>query len=123
MELKRWLIRGALVGLIVLGIGGRLLMRVVAHIEHRPLFVLTTEGTLTVVFAGTVAGLFAGFIYYVARRFLRQPWLRTAVFVAICELVTWRGVHGTLPVVKVMFMSLALVYLVIIDTMGRRVHT
>ena len=123
MELKRWLIRGALVGLIVLGIGGRLLMRVVAHIEHRPLFVLTTEGTLTVIFAGTVAGLFAGFIYCVTRRFLRQPWLRTAVFVAICELVTWRGVHGTLPVVKVMFMSLALVYLVIIDTMGRRVHT
>lgn len=123
MELKRWLTRGALVGLIVLGIGGRLLMRVVAHMEHRPLFVLTTEGTLTVVFAGTVAGLFAGFIYYLARRFLHQPWLRTAVFVVICELVTWRGVHGTLPVVKVMFMSLALLYLVIIDTMGRRVHT
>ena len=123
MELKRWLIRGALVGLIVLGIGGRLLMRVVAHMEHRPLFVFTTEGTLTVVFAGTVAGLFAGFIYYLTRRFLHQPWLRTAVFIVICELVTWRGVHGTLPVVKAMFMSLALIYLVIIDTMGRRVHT
>jgi len=123
MELKRWLIRGALVGLIVLGIGGRLLMRVVAHMEHRPLFVLTTEGTLTVVFAGTVAGLFGGLIYFLTRRFLHQPWLRTLVFVVICELVTWRGVHGTLPRVQAMFMALALVYLVIIDTMGRRVHT
>jgi hypothetical protein len=123
MELKRWLIRGALVGLIVLGIGGRLLMRVVAHMEHRPLFVLTVEGTLTVVLAGTVAGLFAGLIYYLARRFLRQAWLRTLAFGVICELVTWRGVHATLPVTQVMFMSLALVYLVIIDTMGRRVHT
>jgi hypothetical protein len=37
MQLKRWLVRGALVGLIVLGIGGRLLMRLVAHIEHRTL--------------------------------------------------------------------------------------
>lgn len=31
MELRSWLIRGTLVGLVVLGIGGRLLMRVIAH--------------------------------------------------------------------------------------------
>jgi hypothetical protein len=122
-ELKYWLIRGALVGLVVLGIGGRLLMRVIAHMEHRPLFVFTAQGTLTVVFAGTVAGLFAGFIYYLVRRFLRQPWLRTIVFVVICELVTWRGVHGLLPVPQLMFMTLALIYLGIIDTLGRRVHS
>ena len=120
MELRTWLIRGALVGLVVLGIGGRLLMRVVAHMEHRPVFLFTVEGTLTVVFAGTVAGLFAGFIYYLTRRFLRQPWLRTVVFVVICQLVTWRGVHGQLPVPQLMFMGLSLVYLAIVDTMGRR---
>jgi hypothetical protein len=123
MELKRWLVRGALVGLIVLGIGGRLVMRLVAHLEHRDLFVFTPRGTLTVVLAGTAAGLVAGLIYYLTRRFLHQPWLRTLVFVAICELVVWRGVHGTLPRVQVCFMALALVYLLIIDTMGRRVHT
>lgn len=122
-ELKYWLIRGALVGLVVLGIGGRLLMRVIAHMEHRPLLVFTLQGTLTVVFAGTVAGLFAGLIYYLVRRFLHQPWLRTAVFIVICELVTWRGVHGLLPVPQLMFMTLALIYLCIIDTMGRRVHS
>ena len=120
MELRTWLIRGALVGLVVLGIGGRLLMRVVAHMEHRTQFLFTVEGTLTVVFAGTVSGLFAGLIYYLARRFLRQPWVRTVVFVVICELVTWRGVHGLLPVPQLMFMALSLVYLAIIDTMGRR---
>ena len=120
MELKTWLIRGALVGLVVLGIGGRLLMRVSAHMEHRPLFVFTVEGTLTVVFAGTVAGLFAGLIYCLTRQFLRQPWVRTVVFVVICELVTWRGVHGVLPVAQLMFMGLSLVYLAIIDIMGRR---
>ena len=122
-ELKYWLIRGALVGLVVLGIGGRLLMRVIAHVEHRPLLVFTPQGTLTVVFAGTVAGLFAGLIYYLVRRFLHQPWLRTTVFIAICELVTWRGVHGLLPVPQLMFMTLALIYLAIIDTMGRQVHS
>jgi hypothetical protein len=120
MELRTWLIRGALVGLVVLGVGGRLLMRVIAHMEHRAVFVFTIGGTLTVVFAGTVAGLFAGLIYYLARRFIRQPWVRTLVFVVICELVAWRGVHELLPVPQLMFMTLALVYLVIIDTMGRR---
>lgn len=123
MELRHWLTRGALVGLVVLGIGGRLLMRVVAHMEHRPVFVLTIEGTLTVVLAGAASGLVAGFIYYLARRFIRKAWLRTAVFVLIGELVTWRGVHGLLPVPQLMFMGLALVYLIIIDTMGRRVHS
>ena len=123
MELRYWLTRGALVGLIVLGIGGRLLMRVIAHMEHRPLFVFTVQGTLTVVLTGTVAGLFAGFIYYLARRFLRVPWQRTAVFIGICELVSWRGVHGLLPLPQLMFMGLALIYLVIIDTMGRRMHS
>ena len=123
MELRYWLTRGALVGLVVLGIGGRLLMRVVAHMEHRPLLVFTVEGTLTVAFAGLAAGLFAGFIYYLVRRFIVKPWLRTLVFVLICELVTWRGVHGLLPVPQIMFMGLALVCLIIIDTMGRRVHS
>ncbi len=56
MDLRSWLIRGALIGLVVLGIGGRLLMRVIAHMEGRvPVF--TTQGSLTVVFAGTVAGV------------------------------------------------------------------
>lgn len=57
------------------------------------------------------------------RRFIRKRWLRTATFVAICELVVWRGVHGLLPVPQLMFMTLALIYLAIIDTMGRRVHS
>ena len=123
MELRYWLTRGALVGLLVLGIGGRLLMRLIAHMEHRPLFVLTIRGTLTVVFAGTVFGLLGGFIYYLVRRFIREPWLRTVLFVVVYELVVWLGVHELLRVPQLMFMGLALIYLAIIDTMGRRVHS
>jgi hypothetical protein len=120
MELRRWVLRGAIVGLFVLGIGGRLLMRVIAHREHRPMMVFTVPGTLTVVFAGTVAGLAAGLIYYLVRRFVRESWVRTAVFVTVCGLVAWRGVHGLLLAPQLMFMSLALVFLIIIDAMGRR---
>jgi hypothetical protein len=118
MAVRSDLLRGALLGLLVLGIGGRLLMRVVAHMEGRiPAF--TPEGSMTVVFAGTVAGAFAGFIYYLLRRFVSKPWIRTAAFIVICELISWRGVHGQLPVPQAMFMTLALVYLVIVDVLGR----
>jgi len=120
MELRRWLFRGALAGLIVLGVGGRLLMRVMAHREHRPTMVFTVPGTLTVLFAGTVAGLAAGLIYYVLRRFVRATWIRTLAFVLICGVIAWRGVHGLLLVPQLMFMALALVFMAIMDAMGRR---
>jgi hypothetical protein len=119
MELRSWLIRSSLVGLVVLGIGGRLLMRIIAHMEGRtPVF--TARGSATVVFTGTVAGTLAGLIYYLLRRFVRRPWIRTTLFIAICEVVTWRGVHELLPKPQLMFMTLALVYLVVVDVMGHR---
>ena len=119
MEMRSDLMRGALLGLVILGIGGRLLMRVIAHMEGRaPVF--TPEGSIAVVFYGTVAGVFSGLIYNLLRRFVRKPWLRTAAFIAICGLVSWRGVSGLLPLPQAMFMTLALAYLVIVDLLGRQ---
>jgi hypothetical protein len=51
---------------------------------------------------------------------VRKPWVRTAAFITICELVTWRSVRRLLPLPQAMFMALALVYLVIVDVLGRR---
>ena len=117
--LRSDLIRGTLLGLVILGIGGRLVMRVVAHMEGRvPVF--TPEGSVAVVFYGTVAGAFSGLIYHLLRRFVHKPWIRTVAFIGLCELVAWRGVSGLLPVPKAMFMTLALAFLVIVDFMGRR---
>jgi hypothetical protein len=121
MELRTDLIRATLLGLIILGIGSRLLMRVVAHMEGRvPVF--TPEGSIAVVFYGTVAGAFSGLIYHLLRRFVRKPWVRTAAFITICELIAWRGVSGLLLVSQAMFMALALVYMVVVDVLGRRSH-
>lgn len=119
MELRSDLVRATFLGLLILGIGGRLIMRVIAHMEGRvPVF--TPEGTAAVVFYGTVAGAFSGLIYHLLRRFVHKPWVRTVAFIAICELISWRGVSGLLPVPKAMFMALALVFLVIVDILGRR---
>jgi len=119
-ELVGWLWRGALVGLVVLGVGGRVLMRVIAHMENRTEMVLTGGGTLTVIFAGTVAGLASGLIYFLIRRFVQSPLVRTLLFIVIIELIAWRGVSGLLPKPKLMFMTLALVHIVIVDLLGRR---
>jgi peptidoglycan/LPS O-acetylase OafA/YrhL len=119
MDLRSSLIRATLLGLVILGIGGRLLMRVVAHMEGRtPAF--TLEGSVAVVFWGTVAGAFSGLVYYLLQRFVKKSSLRSFAFIVICGLVSWRGVSGLLPVPQAMFMALALGYLVIVDVLGRR---
>ena len=113
------MLRGTLLGLLILGIGSRLLMRVAAHIEGRaPAF--SIEGTITVVALGTVSGAFAGLVYYLTGRFIKNPWARTTAFFAVCLLISWRGVHGVMPVSQAMFMALSFVYLAIVDALGRR---
>ena len=119
MDLRSSLIRGTLLGLVILGVGGRVLMRVVAHMEGRaPAF--TPEGSIAVVFYGGVAGAFSGLVYYLLGRFVDKAWLRTTAFLVICGLVALRGVSGLLPVPQAMFVALALVYLIIVDVLGRR---
>lgn len=118
MDLRSDLIRATLLGLVILGIGSRLLMRVVALMQGIPPG-WTLGGTMTVVFLGAVSGLAAGLIYSLLRRFVAKAWLRTTFFIVICGLVSWRGVDGVPPVQQAMFMTLAFVYLVIVDVMGR----
>lgn len=118
-ELSFWVLRGAAAGLIVLGIGGRALMRVIAHMEHRPQLVLTPGGTLTVIFAGTVAGLVAGFICFLARVLFRRRLIRTLVFIVAVELIVWRGVHGLLPVPQLMFLGLGATFIGVLLSLGR----
>lgn len=117
-QLRSDLIRGTVLGLLILGVGGRLLMRVVAHMEGRaPIF--TPEGSIAVAFYGAIAGAFSGLIYYLLWRFVRTPWVRIATFIMICELISWRGVSGLLPRPQAMFMTLALAYLVTMVVLGR----
>lgn len=118
MDLRSDLIRATLLGLVILGVGSRLLMRVVALMQGTP-GAWTFEGTLTVVFLGTVSGFGAGLIYHLLRRFVAGPSMRTTAFFVICGLISWRGVHGVPPYQQAMFMALAFAYLVVVDVLGR----
>jgi hypothetical protein len=118
-EMSFWLLRGAAAGLIVLGIGGRGLMRVIAHMEHRPQFVFSLGGTLRVILVGTVVGLLLGLIYAVLRILFRQPVVRTVLFMVAVELVVWIGVSELLLIPQLMFMGLAVVFVAAVIALGR----
>lgn len=120
-DVPHWLLRGAGAGLIVLGMGGRSLMRVIAHMEHRPQLVLTLGGTLTVIFAGTVAGMVAGFIYFLSRVLFHQRVIRTMVFIVAIELIVWRGVSGLLPVPQLLFLGLGAIFIAVLLSLPRAV--
>jgi hypothetical protein len=119
MGFRASLIRATLLGFVLLGIGGRALMRVAAHMQGQPP-AFTIEGSIAVVFYGTAAGAFSGVVYYLLARFVTKQWVRTAAFIVICGLISLRGVRGLLPPAQLMFMSLALFYLASVDLLGRR---
>jgi hypothetical protein len=93
------LLAGTLLGLLILGVGGRLAMAAIqADMGASPSFSL--GGTSTVIFLGALSGLAGAGIALVSgaiqRRVLpRQSWLRHALFAALLFLVTMRGLRGT----------------------------
>jgi hypothetical protein len=110
---------GALTGLVVLGVGGRMMMRIIAHWEGR-VPVLTPSGTFTVVMMGTIAGTAAGVIHGLLRRFVKNPSLRILAFLTICVLFTLYGVSGLLPRPRLLFVAITLVFAVLVEILTRR---
>ena len=106
-------IAGAIVGLIVLGVGGRVMMRVIAHWEGRQP-VLSPGGTFTVVMMGMVAGAAAGIVYGLIRRFIKNYPLQIATFFAFCVVLTLRGVNELLGKPKLLFVAITLVFCTIV---------
>ena len=110
---------GAAIGLLILGTGGRALMRVIAHWEGR-VPVLTVGGTLTVLFAATMAGLAAGVVHGLLKRFVQNSIIRNAIFAIVCVIFTWRAVNVLLPRPRLMFVALTLVYVMVFELVMRK---
>ncbi|MDP9176133.1 MAG: hypothetical protein M3O61_00470 [Gemmatimonadota bacterium] len=110
---------GGAIGLMVLGVGGRVIMRVIAHWEGRvPGF--TPSGTFTVVMMGALAGLAAGVVHGLLRRFVQRTAIRVFVFVVFCVAFTWHGVNALLPRPRLLFVALTLVYVAVLELISSR---
>ena len=115
---------GAGVGLFVLGIGGRIVMRWIA-IRTGAIPSFNLGGTLTVVALGAAAGALGALFHLVARVASRRiaggsAAVRLLVFFALLVLVTLRGLQGSPPASAALFWPLVLVYGLALDrVLGR----
>lgn len=111
---------GIALGLLILGIGGRIAMRVIAHATYAaPSF--SFNGTMTVVLMGAVSGAAGGVIYAVLARFLPdRAVIRAALFGVILTLLTLRGTSPSTPLSLSLFLPLALLYGALLDYVHRR---
>lgn len=113
-SILRSALTGAAIGVVVLGIGGRFIMRIIAHWEGR-VPVLTPSGTFTVVMMGALAGLAGGIVHGLLRRFVPQTAIRILLFVVVCVAITWHAVNALLPRPRLMFVALTLVYVALLE--------
>ncbi|MBC7834946.1 MAG: hypothetical protein H7Y88_07575 [Phycisphaerales bacterium] len=111
---------GIALGLPILGIGGRIAMRVISHATNiAPGFSL--GGTMTVVFMGAVSGAAGGLIYAVLARFLpNRLVVRAALFGIILVLLTLRGLSPASALSVSLFLPLTLLYGGLMDFAWRR---
>src|SRR5215204_6228816 len=101
---------GALLGLPILGGGGRLAMHAIALTSAAQRSV-TVQGTITVLLAGLAAGVAGGAIYALLARVLpSRRLLRAALFTVVLALLTLRGLHPVQPLTLALFLPIVLVY-------------
>lgn len=98
-DLRSEVLVGAILGFLVLGVGGRAIMRGIALATDAPRAV-TVGGTVTVIAAGAAAGVAGALIHALSRGIASRaahghPAVRVALFGALLTLVTARGLHGS----------------------------
>jgi hypothetical protein len=121
--LRDWIrcsLLGIGIGVVVLGIGGRVSMRGIAVLAGAP-GSFSLGGSVTVVFLGAVAGLGGALILMVLRTLLPRRWLiQTLWFYAILILVALRGLRPLDWPRVFLFLPLVLVFGFLMRTLSRR---
>jgi putative exporter of polyketide antibiotics len=112
--MRAWLrgpLLGALLGLPILGGGGRLAMHGVSLLATDAQHSVTVQGTVTVLVAGLAAGTAAGAMYALLARVLPARRLaRDALFAVLLVLLTLRGLKPVSALTLALFMPVVLVY-------------
>lgn len=109
---------GAVVGTVVLGLGGRLVMRLLSIASSVP-EVFSVGGSLTVVGAGALSGaagalLFAAAHGITSRLTPTRSWVGHVLFGVALGLVTLRGLRGTASALSALFVPLVAAYGIIV---------
>jgi len=114
----RTILAGTVLGLLILGIGGRVAMALISH-QTTGAWRSTVGGTVTVVALGAASG-FAGALLALSSRWAMRrlipgrAWPQYAVFFLLLLLVTLRGLRGTPAVGFWYFPPLVVLYGVIL---------
>ena len=105
---------GAVTGFIILGVGGRIAMRLFAlHTGARP--GLSLGGTTTVIVMGVVSGVAGAMIRAAAAASLPRhlpAWIGSAIFAIACLLLTLRGLEPVDAARVAYFIPLTVAYII-----------
>ena len=104
------ILAGVLLGFVLLGVGGRAGMRIIALVEGRtPAF--TLEGTIAVALLGAGAGAIVGALFLLSRvLFPTRRVYRVALFWSIVGVLVYRGLRPISPVNVAIFGPLFLAH-------------
>ena len=115
----RTVVYGAALGTLILGVGGRLAMRVIAMATSGATG-LSFGGTLTVVFLGAVSGAVAGAILSVTRALLgRWPAAQAITFWLLLIAITLRGLRPLDPLRVALFLPLVVLVGILLQIVTR----
>ena len=97
---------GAVLGAALLGVGGRIAMRVIALVENQPRG-FTWDGSLAVVMLGAAAGAATGGLFLLARTlFPKQQVLRVGFFWIVVAALVARGLNPVTATKVIIFAPL-----------------
>ena len=113
---------GAVLGFILLGIGGRIGMRIIANELGQP-GGFTVEGSLTVALLGAASGAIIALIFLLLRTALpAHRWLRGTLFWVICLAIALRGLRPVTVLNATTFLPLFLAHGILLHTFWCRIH-
>jgi hypothetical protein len=107
-SLLRSVVVGTLLGIAVLGVGGRFAMRWYANLDYQPTY-FTAGGTLTVLLNAAAAGAASGFWLWLGRKVLARPLHQQLFFWVGLALLTWRVLNPISTQRVMVFAPLSLV--------------
>lgn len=118
-RVKIELLTGLVAGIVFLGVGGRLAMRVIA-LANGAAPTVSPSGTFNVVLLGAATGLGGAIIHLILVKNIRRHVLREATFGLILSLVTGRGLSGQMSVPASLFFVLVGLYGITLVMVSRK---